>query len=74
MGPVPGGEQVLGCTQHAADAVTGNRLVNITATSGNGSGELFAAVHPRRVPVARHASQLQATCGDDPVLLGVDAR
>ncbi|CAJ1990615.1 hypothetical protein LDHU3_29.1980:CDS1 [Leishmania donovani] len=68
MGPVPSREQALACTQHTTDAVSRNHLINITAASGNGLAELLAAVHPRRVPAARHASQLQATCADGPVL------
>ncbi|TPP52771.1 Amastin surface glycofamily protein [Leishmania donovani] len=60
--------QALACTQHTTDAVSRNHLINITAASGNGLAELLAAVHPRRVPAARHASQLQATCADGPVL------
>ncbi|TPP52770.1 hypothetical protein CGC21_28225 [Leishmania donovani] len=58
--------QALACTQHTTDAVSRNHLINITAASGNGLAELLAAVHPRRVPAARHASQLQATCADGP--------
>ncbi|TPP50769.1 hypothetical protein CGC20_25410 [Leishmania donovani] len=58
--------QALACTQHTTDAVSRNHMINITAASGNGLAELLAAVHPRRVPAARHASQLQATCADGP--------